>query len=271
MGDNKKYYYMRLKENFFESDQIVLLESMPDGILYTNILLKMYLKSLKTEGLLILNGLIPYNANMISAITRQPVGVVEKALQVFEQIGLIDVLDNGAIYMSDIQLFIGQSSTEAERKKKSRLELGIIKSGQMSDKCPTDVHHSIENIDNSIDKKKSISTNVDIPKEKEFSFDKHTNKENLDYFFEHDEKFKKIKENFKQALSDWCEYKDQRKPKNKHHYTEKGLRMLINQAIDKALEVGTRNVINQINKAIASTWDGMNLDMIDKEKNNGRF
>lgn len=124
----------------------------------------------------------------------------------------------------------------------------------------------------SIDKKKTILPKGNIAKEKDFSFDKHTNKENLDYLFEHDEKFSKLKADFKQALSDWCEYKDQRKPKNKHHYTEKGLKMLINQATNKAVSVGTTPVINQINKAIASTWDGMNLDMLDKQENKyGRY
>ena len=41
MADNKKYNYMRLKENFFDSSEISLLESMPDGYLYSNILLKL--------------------------------------------------------------------------------------------------------------------------------------------------------------------------------------------------------------------------------------
>ena len=50
MADNRKYYYLKLKENFFDSDSIVLLEDMKDGILYSNILLKMYLKSLKNGG-----------------------------------------------------------------------------------------------------------------------------------------------------------------------------------------------------------------------------
>ena len=36
-----------LKENYFDDDSIVLLESMQDGVLYSNILLKLYLKSLK--------------------------------------------------------------------------------------------------------------------------------------------------------------------------------------------------------------------------------
>ena len=42
MADNRKYYYLKLKENFFDSDSIVLLEDMKDGILYSNILLKVF-------------------------------------------------------------------------------------------------------------------------------------------------------------------------------------------------------------------------------------
>ena len=59
MADNRKYYYLKLKENFFDSDSIVLLEDMKDGILYSNILLKLYLKSLKNGGRLQLDEHIP--------------------------------------------------------------------------------------------------------------------------------------------------------------------------------------------------------------------
>ena len=59
MADNRKYYYLKLKENYFDEDAIVLLESMQDGILYSNILLKLYLKSLKNGGKLQLDENIP--------------------------------------------------------------------------------------------------------------------------------------------------------------------------------------------------------------------
>ena len=62
MADNRKYYYLKLKESYFDDDAIVLLESMPDGILYSNILLKLYLKSLKNGGKLQLDENIPYTA-----------------------------------------------------------------------------------------------------------------------------------------------------------------------------------------------------------------
>lgn len=89
MADNRKYYYLKLKENFFDSDSIVLLEDMKDGILYSNILLKLYLKSLKNGGKLQLDENIPYTAQMIATITRQQVGTVERALQIFMKLGLV--------------------------------------------------------------------------------------------------------------------------------------------------------------------------------------
>lgn len=54
---------------------------------------------------------------MLANITRFPVGVIEKALKIFLELGLIEILDNGAIYMLDIQDFIGKSTTEADRKE----------------------------------------------------------------------------------------------------------------------------------------------------------
>ena len=50
MADNKKYYYLKLKEDFFDSDEMLLLQGMKDGYLYSDILMKMYLRSLKNEG-----------------------------------------------------------------------------------------------------------------------------------------------------------------------------------------------------------------------------
>lgn len=162
MSDNKRYYYLKLKENFFDSDEMVLLESMPDGYIYSNILLKLYLRSLKHEGKLMFNDRIPFNSTMLATITRHSVGVVEKAVQIFRDLQLIDVLDNGAIYMSDIQSFIGKSSTEADRKREYRKKIeeakrNLITGGQVSDKCPDKTTPELEI---------EIEKDIDIDKEK---------------------------------------------------------------------------------------------------------
>lgn len=117
MADNRKYYYLKLKEDFFDSDELKILESQKDGYLYSNILLKLYLKSLSNAGRLMFRNVIPYTPEVLATLTGHQVGTVEKALDVFKRLGLIEVLDNGAIYMMDIQNFIGQSSSEADRQR----------------------------------------------------------------------------------------------------------------------------------------------------------
>lgn len=117
MADNRKYYYLKLKEGFFESEEIKILESMKEGYIYSNILLKLYLRSLRNDGRLMYRNVIPYTPDILATLTGHQVGTIEKALKVFKELELIEVLDNGAIYMMDIQNFIGQSSTEADRQR----------------------------------------------------------------------------------------------------------------------------------------------------------
>lgn len=158
MADNKKYYYLKLKEGFFDSEDMKLLQGMKEGYVYSDILLKLYLQSLRQEGRLMYRDIIPYTPDMISTVTRHPVSTVEKAMEIFEQMGFIEILDNGAIYMLDIQNFIGQSSSEADRKRSYRKSIEAEKLrlfennsgtndmtndgtniGQMSDKTPPEI------------------------------------------------------------------------------------------------------------------------------------
>ena len=147
MADNKKYYYIRLKENFFDSDEIKLLESIPnDGYKFSNILLKMYLKSLKYEGRLMFNERIPFNAEMLATVTGHSLGDVTRAIDMFKKFGLIEVLETGEIYMLDIQSFIGKTSTEADRIKAYRKNVEHQKqaSVQMYDKRTPEIELEIE-------------------------------------------------------------------------------------------------------------------------------
>lgn len=149
MSDNKKYYYLRLKENFYDTEEIKILENMPNGYKYSNILLKLYLKSLKYNGALRVNEYIPYNAEMIAAVTGHDVDTVRIAMSIFKKLKLIEVMENGTIYMLDIQSFIGKTSTEADRIRTYRTQ--IEKEKQLTEgnvqnqyKCTPELKKEIE-------------------------------------------------------------------------------------------------------------------------------
>ena len=171
MADNKKYYYLKLKEGFFDSNDMKLLQGVKDGYMYSDILLKLYLQSLRQDGRLMYRGIIPYTPDMIATITHHQVGTVEKAMKILEQMGFIEILDNGAIYMLDIQNFIGQSSSEADRKRSYRKAIeaekirisadsnetnGTTNVGQMSDKSTPEYR------DKSIEYRDKNNKNINI-------------------------------------------------------------------------------------------------------------
>lgn len=154
MSDNKKYYYLKLKENFFESEEVRIMEAMPNGMYYSNLLLKLYLKSLKREGELKFNDFIPYSTDMIATITNINIDIVRSGIQVLQQMKLIEILDDGSMYMMNIQNFIGQSSTEADRVRAYRSEIDKKKKClsnkastnfvQMYDKCTPETETELE-------------------------------------------------------------------------------------------------------------------------------
>lgn len=195
MADNKKYYYLKLKEDFFDSEDMKLLQGMKDGYMYSDILLKLYLQSLRQEGRLMYRGIIPYTSEMIATVTKHQQGTIERAMRLFEQMGFIEILDNGAIYMMDIQNFIGQSSSEADRRRAYRNTIETEKlllldndsvtnvvtnvttnDGQMSDKClPENRDKRIENrdIENNIIFAQSPDTQDSLLEEREASVAGH--------------------------------------------------------------------------------------------------
>jgi uncharacterized phage protein (TIGR02220 family)/predicted phage replisome organizer len=177
MSDNKKYYYLKLKDDFFERPEIKVLESMQNGYKYSNLLLKLYLKSLRFEGALRLNEYIPYNTEMISAIVGMDVDTVKVAFDIFKQLKLIEIMDSGTIYMLDIQNFIGKSKTEGDRKRAYRNKIAAEKnnqllpegqsvgqmSGQISDNPPPEIEKEIEK-EIEIEKDKKKDKNKEINK-----------------------------------------------------------------------------------------------------------
>lgn len=241
MSDNKQYYYIKLKEDFFEDDKIKVIEKMPDGYKYVNILLKLYLRSLRGNGRLMFSSTIPYNSAMIASLVNQDESTVVCAIKLFQESELIEILDNGAIYMLDIQNYIGKSSTEADRIRNYRRTINEEKamalecskdvgaddetehSVQMYDKSTPEIRDkSIEIKDKSIDiKKENISSKEDISKKKPKE-GKHKYGEFKNVLLK-DSELEKLNEEYGEDIANHCisyldTYIEEKGYKSKSHY-----------------------------------------------------
>jgi predicted phage replisome organizer/uncharacterized phage protein (TIGR02220 family) len=126
MSENKKYYYLKFKENYFDQDHIKVIESMKNGYEYSLIILKLYLKSLKWEGQLMINENIPYmkdKIDLLAGVINHDPGNVMHAVNLAKDLGIIEIVATGEMFIKDIQNYIGHGSNEAERKAKYRKKI----------------------------------------------------------------------------------------------------------------------------------------------------
>jgi uncharacterized phage protein (TIGR02220 family) len=106
------------------------------------------------------NDRIPYNSTILAQVVRHNVGVVEKALKIFKELDLIEIMDNGAIYILDIQNFIGHSSSEADRIREYRNKVSDEKGVQMLQQTYNKCTPEIE-----IEKELKLKKDIDIKNE----------------------------------------------------------------------------------------------------------
>lgn len=230
-----KFYWLQLKEDFFEDDAIEWLEEQkPNGRDYAYFYLKLCLKSLKSNGVLIRqvgNILIPYDNNKLAEMTKMDFDTVTVAMELLKKIGLIKILENGEIYISQLENLIGSQSKGAWKKQQQRL-LG----GQEGDKCPPKIEIELElekELDIEVDKKKKFKkpTLEDI---QQYCKQRNNNvnaKTFYDYYEANDWKDKDGKKlvSWKQKLITWERYENKNNLQSNNNYivTEGGAVQLI--------------------------------------------
>ena len=145
MGD-KRYYWLKLKEDFFQNEAIEWLEEQENGKEYCLFYLKLCLKSLKDDGLLIRsvgNFYVPYTAEKLAEITKSKIDTVIVGLELLKKIGLVEIKDDGGILMTELKNMVGSEMTSAERKRKSRANQKLLQ-----EKCDNVTQVSRKKCDN---------------------------------------------------------------------------------------------------------------------------
>lgn len=152
MADVKKYYWLKLKRDFFKRHDIRIIEEMENGKDYILFYLKMLLESIDHEGHLRFSETIPYNEKMLSVITNTNIDVVRSALKVFSELNMIEIFDDSTIYMSEVTKLIGSETEYAKKKREYRQKL-------------LNVRQIEDNVRQEIELEKEIDTEIEIEKE----------------------------------------------------------------------------------------------------------
>jgi len=116
----KKYYWLKLKRDFFKRHDMQIIEAMPNGKDYVLFYLKLLVESVDHDGELRFSDTIPYNEQMLATITNTNIDVVRSAMKIFTELNMIEVMDNQTIFMIEVQKMVGCETSVAERVRKCR-------------------------------------------------------------------------------------------------------------------------------------------------------
>lgn len=120
---NKRYYWLKLKNDFFEGDEINWLEEQENGAVYILFYLKLCLRSLRSDGVLMRRVgkmEIPYDTKKLAEITGTPLPAAETAMALLTSAGLVEVQENGALFMPQMEDMTGSETEKAAVMRKHR-------------------------------------------------------------------------------------------------------------------------------------------------------
>ena len=120
MSEAKKYYWLRLKSDFFSSKRIKKLRRMAGGDTYTIIYLKMQLLAIKSDGVLHWTGLEDNFAAELALDLDERTEDVQMTLMYLESCGLIETSDNVNYFLPYAIENTGSETGAAERMRKMR-------------------------------------------------------------------------------------------------------------------------------------------------------
>ena len=157
--NSEKYYWLKLKRDFFKRHDIQVIEAMPNGKDYVPFYLKLMVESIDHNGLLRFSDTIPYNEQMLAVITNTNIDVVRSAIKVLQQLQMIEIQDDQTIYMTEVEVLIGSQTSGAERRQiQRRNQQERLLGRQEGDKCHPEIEIEKEiDIKEKIDKKEKLT------------------------------------------------------------------------------------------------------------------
>lgn len=162
MSNTKKYYWIRLKTDFFDQDTIDFLMGQENGAKYVVIYQMLMLKTAQQNGLLATKTneiMIPYDVKKIVRDTKYfDFDTVTIALELFKKLGLVYEEENNILKLTEVEKLVGSEGKSAQwmRDKRARdnAHKQITTSSQTTSQSDREIDIDIEkdiDIDKDID------------------------------------------------------------------------------------------------------------------------
>jgi len=118
----KKFYWLKLDEDFFDSHEAKVIEGTfrgPETLLFY---IKLLVESVGHNGMLRFSARVPYDKAKLASLTKMSPEAVQEATEVLTDLGLMETLDDGTIYLPAVEEMTGSrsQSEEAVRQRRHR-------------------------------------------------------------------------------------------------------------------------------------------------------
>lgn len=220
-----KYYWLKLQRDFFKRSDIMVVENMPNGKEYVLFYLKLLLESISHSGELRFTDTIPYNEQMLATITNTNIDIVRSAMKVFTELHMLEIVEDGTIYMSEVEKMIGSmaNNPNANRQRRFRENHASVTENnayitENVTECNGGITENVTKDNESKNKSKNKSKNI----EKETKVKKEMN---LFSLLQGDEEISSDP-NLLKAFEDFL---NMRKAIKKPIHTEEGIHRLVNK------------------------------------------
>ena len=169
---NKRYYWIKLKTDFFNQDTIDFLLSQKNGCQYIVLYQMLCLNTANNEGKLSTNigeMIVPYDVNKIVRDTKYfDFDTVTVALELFKKLGLVYEEEDRILKITNFDEMVGSETSSAKRVREHRERKKLLQ-------CNNEVTQEIE-IDKEIENRDKI---LDKDKEKLYISSPALDEENI--------------------------------------------------------------------------------------------
>lgn len=142
--ENRRYYWLQLKDDFFNSKEMKLMRKLPGGEEITIIYLKMMLVSLSEQGKLYFEGLAEDLAEELSLIIDEDPEAIRLTLMFLTKKKLLTTSDNYQFNLEQVPEMIGSETASARRVRKHRENQKALQCNSDVTKCNGDIDIDID-------------------------------------------------------------------------------------------------------------------------------